>query len=144
VLLAMPGEPLATIAARLVLPQTYCREDAVFNIQRASLLTAAFASGRGDLLQAAMQDRMHQPFRGEICPLLPLLAPLAGKDGVLGVALSGAGPSVLLLIDENWPIGEIKARVIERTAGALPVELIESGIEASPALVKSVFPGREA
>ncbi len=136
VLLAMPEKPLATSAARLVLPRSYDREDAVFNIQRASLLTAAFATGRGDLLQSAMQDRLHQPFRREICPLLPVLSPLAGEDGVLGVALSGAGPSVLLIIDGDRPTEEIKAKVIEQAGGLLPLELIECGIEASAATVR--------
>jgi homoserine kinase len=140
VLLVIPEKPLATTAARSVLPQTYCREDAVFNIQRASLLTAAFASGRGDLLQAAMQDRMHQPFRGEICPLLPLLSDLAGKDGILGVALSGAGPSVLMLIDENCSMTEVKSKVVERIGEALPVELIECGIEASQVSARTAIP----
>jgi homoserine kinase len=140
VLLAMPEKPLATTAARALLPHTYSREDAVFNIQRASLLTAAFAAGRGDLLRAAMRDRMHQPFRGEICPLLPLLSDLAGKEGVLGVALSGAGPSVLMLIDENCPVTEIKAKVLERVATELPLELIECGIKTSQAFVRAVTP----
>jgi len=92
VLLAMPEKPLATTAARQVLPRSYDQDDVVFNIQRASLMTAAFATGRGELLRVAMQDRMHQPFRGAICPLLPCLLPLAGTNGILGVALSGAGP----------------------------------------------------
>jgi homoserine kinase len=135
VLLAMPEKPLATTAARSVLPASYSREDAVYNIQRSSLLTAAFAAGRGDLLQFAMQDRMHQPFRGEICPLLPLLLPLAGKGGVLGVALSGAGPSVLLVVDDACTMAEIRARVLEQAGSSIPVELLECGIETSPAVV---------
>jgi homoserine kinase len=98
-LLAVPEKPLATTAARLVLPRTYDQDDVVFNVQRASLMTAAFATGRGEVLRVAMQDRMHQPFRGAICPLLPALLPLAGTSGILGVALSGAGPSVMLLLD---------------------------------------------
>lgn len=63
-----------------------------------ALLTAAFASGEEKLLRRAMQDRMHQPFREAVCPLLSKLLPLSGEGDVLGVALSGAGPSVLLLV----------------------------------------------
>jgi homoserine kinase len=142
VLLAVPEKPLATTAARLVLPHNYDQDDAVFNIQRASLMTAAFATGRGDLLRVAMQDRMHQPFRGEICPLLPSLLPLAGSNGILGVALSGAGPSVLLLVDGSPPINELQIREARAlVAGCLtePAELIECGIETSPALVESAL-----
>ena len=61
-------------------------------------MVAAFATGRGDQLASAMADRMHQPYRAQACPLLPVLLPLAGTGEVLGVALSGAGPSVLLVL----------------------------------------------
>ena len=111
-MLALPGNPLATSKARAVLPDRYSRTDAIANIQAASLLGLAFAQGRGDLLRPAMADRIHQPYRSEICPVLPKLLPLAGKDGILGVALSGAGPSVLLILegDEAFPGAERAVR----------------------------------
>src|SRR5579864_1404082 len=62
-LLALPPASLPTERARLLLPDTYSRADAVANVQHASLLVAAFALGRGDLLRIAMQDRLHQPYR---------------------------------------------------------------------------------
>src|SRR5277367_6733744 len=137
VLLAAPEKPLATTAARQVLPRSYDQDDVVFNIQRVSLMTAAFATGRGDLLRVAMQDRIHQPFRGAICPLLPSLLPLAGTSGILGVALSGAGPSVLLLLDGEARIAEIRALVTSCLSE--PAELIDCGIETSPAVVESAL-----
>jgi homoserine kinase len=97
-LLALPATSLSTKTARALLPDTYSKADAVFNIQRASLLTAAFAQGRLDLLRTAMQDRLHQPYRTEACPLLKTLLPLANEPEIAGVALSGAGPSVLLIL----------------------------------------------
>jgi homoserine kinase len=133
-LLAVPEKPLATTAARSVLPRSYDQDDVVFNIQRASLMTAAFATGNGELLRVAMQDRMHQPFRGAICPLLPSLLPLAGTSGILGVALSGAGPSVLLLLDGESQIEGVKALVTSILSE--PAELIDCGIETSPAVVE--------
>jgi homoserine kinase len=99
-LLALPSASLSTKKARALLPDRYSREDAVANIQATGLLVAAFAQGRGDLLRTAMRDRLHQPYRAKACPLLPLLLPLAelaGDPAILGVALSGAGPSVLLI-----------------------------------------------
>lgn len=89
--------PLPTSQARAVLPENYSRADAVSNIQSVAMLGLAFAQGRADLLRIAMQDRIHQPYRAPICPLLPLLLPLAGSNGILGAALSGAGPSVLVI-----------------------------------------------
>ncbi|HMG03495.1 MAG TPA: homoserine kinase [Edaphobacter sp.] len=99
-LLALPSASLSTSKARALLPEHYSREDAVANIQATALLVSAFALHRGDLLASAMRDRIHQPYRMEVCPLLPRLLPLAGTHGVLGVALSGAGPSVLLIAEQ--------------------------------------------
>jgi homoserine kinase len=98
-IVALPAEPLATSKARAVLPSCYALEDVVVNLQSAAVLGLAFAQARGDLLRLAMNDRIHQPYRAPFCPLLPLLLPLAGNDGILGVALSGAGPAVLLIVE---------------------------------------------
>jgi len=98
-IVALPAEPLATSKARAVLPATYSMEDVVANLQSAAVLGLAFAQARGDLLRLAMNDRIHQPYRAPFCPLLPLLLPLMGKDGILGVALSGAGPAVLVVVE---------------------------------------------
>jgi homoserine kinase len=98
VIVVLPQHSLATSKARAVLPHKYSREDTVANIQAVSLLGLAFAQGKGELLRAAMDDRIHQPYRSAICPLLPRLLPLAGNSGILGVALSGAGPAVLVII----------------------------------------------
>ena len=98
-IVALPAEPLATSKARAVLPASYSMEDVVANLQSVAVLGLAFAQARGDLLRLAMRDRIHQPYRAPICPLLPLLLPLVGKDGILGVALSGAGPAVLVVVE---------------------------------------------
>ncbi|HKN22100.1 MAG TPA: homoserine kinase [Terracidiphilus sp.] len=100
-IVALPAEPLATSKARAVLPATYSMEDVVANLQSAAVLGLAFAQARGDLLRLAMKDRIHQPYRAAFCPLLPLLLPLMGKDGILGVALSGAGPAVLVVVESE-------------------------------------------
>src|SRR5579864_6575588 len=97
-LLAIPEQPLSTEEARRVLPATYSRADAVINVQNSMLLLAAFTQGRHDLLSSALEDRIHQPYRSSLCPLLPCLEELKGKDGILGAALSGAGPSVLVFL----------------------------------------------
>ncbi len=95
--LVLPQSPLRTSEARGLLPETYTRADVTHNVANTALLVAAFASGEGRLLRTAMQDRVHQPFRSEVCPLLPRLLPLAAHADVFGVALSGAGPAVLLV-----------------------------------------------
>ena len=103
-IVALPAEPLATSKARAVLPAKYSREDVISNLQSVSLLGLAFAQARGDLLRVAMKDRIHQPSRAGICPMLPRLLPLGGEEGILGVALSGAGPAVLVVVESEGAI----------------------------------------
>jgi homoserine kinase len=111
----------------------------VHNIQRSGLLVGAFAEGRGDLLRVAMEDRIHQPYRSQVCPLLPVLLPLAGSDGVLGVALSGAGPGVLLVVDSDASVEQVRGRI--QLAAADPnLEVIETRIAGGVRVESS--PGR--
>jgi homoserine kinase len=123
-IVVMPAAPLATSKARAVLPDTYSRADAVANIQAAALLGLAFAQGRGDLLRPAMADRIHQPYRSEICPLLPLLLPLAGSEGILGAALSGAGPSVFLVLSGDEWVTRACAAVRDAISGHAEAEIL--------------------
>ena len=132
-LVAIPDQSLATSKARSVLPERYTRSDAVANIQAASLLGLAFAQNRGDLLRPAMSDRLHQPYRAEICPLLPLLLPLAGSHGILGVALSGAGPSVLLIVSRDAAVTAAKAAVEAALGGDLKAEALIVNFESGGA-----------
>ena len=110
-LLAIQPTSLATKQARALLPESYSKADAIFNVQRAALLVAAFAQGRLELLKTAMQDRMHQPYRAEACPLLERLLPLMEEPEVAGVALSGAGPSVLVFLAEGTTVLEAETRI---------------------------------
>ncbi|TCK70250.1 homoserine kinase [Acidipila rosea] len=137
-IIAMPARPLPTRESRAVLPESYSRADAVANLQHVALLTAAFAQGRGDLLHSATQDWMHQPYRERVCPLLPLLAPLAGRDGLLSVTLSGAGPSILLLVDADADMLSVRQLIDSAAGESEPVELIECTIESAPAVYESL------
>lgn len=132
--LVLPERPLATSASRAVLPERYERDAVVENLQNVALLTAAFAAGRGDMISAAMRDRLHQPWRAKECPLLPALLPLAGQGGILGVALSGAGPAVLLLAESEHAAAEAEARVRTALQG-FPAEILSCALEAKAASV---------
>ncbi|MGI4757793.1 MAG: homoserine kinase [Janthinobacterium lividum] len=124
-LVVMPQASLSTSKARALLPDSYSKADAIYNVQRVAMLTAAFAQGRGDLLASAMEDRMHQPYRAAACPLLGYLLPLAGRPGVLGVALSGAGPSVLMILQDRTVMAEVQAAVEQQLASAGELSHVE-------------------
>ncbi len=79
----------------------------------------AFAQARGDLLRLAMKDRIHQPYRSDLCPLLPALMPLVGEHGILGVALSGAGPAVLVIVDREESLPGASSAVQNRMGAEL-------------------------
>lgn len=93
---ATPDIALPTREARGVLPASVPLQDAVANLQRALLLVRALETGSYDDIREALKDRLHQPAR---MPLVPGLreALALRHPAVLGVCLSGAGPSVLAL-----------------------------------------------
>jgi homoserine kinase len=128
-LLAIPEQPLSTEEARRVLPSQYSRGDAVVNIQNSMLLLAAFTQGRADFLSAALEDRIHQPYRAPLCPMLPAMQEVKGQGGILGSALSGAGPSVLIFIDPKASVGRARKIAASHLAKlGLTAELIETSI----------------
>jgi homoserine kinase len=97
----VPDFDLPTVKARAVLPSGYSRADAVFNVQRASLLIAALATGSTWAFPAALEDRFHQPYRAALVPGLEEILRLRAP-GLLGCALSGAGPSILVFFERGY------------------------------------------
>jgi homoserine kinase len=115
----VPGVTSATAEARAVLPESVPRADAVFNVQRVSLLLAGLQTGRVDVLDAALDDRLHQPYRLRLFPWMPAVADAARRAGALGCVLSGAGPSLLAAVSEH----------AEGVARAMETALRSAGIE---------------
>ncbi len=94
VVVLIPDSSMSTRDARKVLPDSYSRTDAVFNIGRAALFVAAMASGKLEALDEATQDRLHQPYRAQIFPPLTDIFNAAKQSGAYAVWLSGAGSSI--------------------------------------------------
>jgi homoserine kinase len=114
-IIVTPNMALETKKSRAVLPQMVSREDAVHNLQRSALFVAALEERRYDLIWDAMQDRLHQIPRKPLIPGLGEILALPRMTGLLGVALSGAGPSVVALATERFnEIGKTIARCFER------------------------------
>ncbi len=109
-LVVVPQLDLATPAARALLPKRYDRADVLFTAQHASLLGAALASGSWRALRAAMRDRVHQPYRASQLPGVNATLALRARE-LLGIALSGAGPSVLAIVHRAADVRALGARL---------------------------------
>lgn len=136
VLVAIPAFQLSTEKARHALPSQIAMSDAVFNVASSSLLVAALASGRFDLIKHAMRDRLHQPYRAALIPGMETILEEATAHGALGAALSGAGPTLLALVDASSPD---KAELEEFLVATLQKE----GIQAETMWLKPCASGAE-
>ena len=105
VIAIIPDFQVSTASARSVLPASYSKHDLIFNLQRLAVLTTALTRSPPDpfLIYQAMQDKVHQPYRKNLIPgLNHVLASVTPKShpGLLGICLSGAGPTILALATE--------------------------------------------
>lgn len=101
IMIVLPDFGLPTAQARAALPQHIPLQDAIFNIGRMGLLIRALQAGDHAHLQLAMQDRLHQPYRLPLVPGLEEAFAAAYRAGASGVALSGAGPSLIAFAPAN-------------------------------------------
>lgn len=94
---AIPNFELSTEAARAVLPKSYNRSDAIFNISRMGLLLRALATNNQDWLTTALEDKIHQPYRQKLITGYQEVRQAAINAGAAGMVISGAGPTLLAL-----------------------------------------------
>ncbi len=100
----IPDFPLPTSMARQILPSQVSMGDAVYNIGRASLMFASLISGQVENLWTASDDRLHQPFRKKLIPHWDDIMDGAKNLGAKGVFLSGAGPTMIAILDGDYQI----------------------------------------
>jgi homoserine kinase len=101
VLVAIPDYQLETEKARNVLPASVSMKDAVFNVSHSSVLVAALCTRDFGKIRQAMKDVLHQPYRAPLIPGMESILEKAADYGALGAALSGAGPTLLCLVDST-------------------------------------------
>ncbi len=99
--LMIPPFELKTEKARATLPKTYSREDAVYNLSRSGLMTASLFSGELHNLRVAVQDRIHQPYRSGLIEHYDSVFRMSYELGSLGTYVSGAGPTIIAMIDSE-------------------------------------------
>jgi len=102
VIVVSPHATLETARARAALSPLVSHADAVHNVQRAALFAAALEEHRYDLLWEATRDRLHQERRQSLVPGLAEALATPRRPGLLGLALSGAGPSILALAQDHF------------------------------------------
>lgn len=112
---------LPTATARAMLPEAVPHADAAFNVAHAGLLAASIATGRPELLGAALADRLHEPYRASAVGDLQAVHDILREAGAAGVALSGAGPTVIGLVagDTDEIAHQHAEEVAERAADAV-------------------------
>ncbi len=98
----VPDFFVATKKSRGVLPDMVSREDASFNIQRASMFTAAMMSGDMEMLRYAVEDKMHQQYRRVYVDGFDDILAKSYECGARATYLSGSGPTIVSIIDENY------------------------------------------
>ena len=97
----VPNFRLSTEKARSVLPKSITLKDGVYNVSRAALMVASFTSGKYELIKYACKDAFHQNYRSKLIPGFEKVYNKSYELGALGCYLSGAGPTIMVIIDEK-------------------------------------------
>ena len=132
----IPDYELSTKKARDVLPRNIALKDAVFNISRMGFFVHALHTGDLEKIKYAMEDKLHQPFRSQLIPGLTDVFVETKKMGLLGAAISGAGPSIIIFhrkeqtsmlknILKIMDVHNIKAKILNLEPVAEGVKLID-------------------
>jgi homoserine kinase len=112
---AVPEFPVSTEKARALLPRQVPLTDAVENLKRVALITAVFASGEFSLLRGLFEDRLHQPYRKRLVPMLDEVIAAGVEAGALAGWLSGSGSSILCITEQKEKdVAEAMAAVFAR------------------------------
>lgn len=95
----VPDFKVSTAASRKVLPTSYSREDAVFNISRCAMLISALNNGEDEKLRYVFEDKIHQPYRKKLINNVDEIFSNARENGSLGEFISGSGSTLIAVID---------------------------------------------
>jgi homoserine kinase len=97
----IPDFKLSTEEARLALPEEYSIKESVFNLSRTALLVNSLNNGELENLRAAIDDKLHQPFRASLIEGADKIFAKSKELGALGEFISGAGPTLISLINKG-------------------------------------------
>ena len=148
---AIPAFELATSKSRGVLPKSYSRPDVVFNLQRVAMLVLALGDPNSlspQTIRECMRDKVHQEYRKHLVPGLDEILSLDDTNlpGLLGVCLSGAGPTAIALATSGFDaIGSEMVRIFAKNTDPvtgnpiisryLVLDVDHNGLEISETMV---------
>ena len=126
----IPEFELSTQKSREVLPLDVSREDAIFNVSRASILLGALEQGDEALIAFAMDDRLHQPYRKPLVPEYEEVERIVLEEGFPSMCLSGAGPTLLTVTRHGGNIANLRRRLKDLHGGwkVLPLQVDMQGV----------------
>jgi homoserine kinase len=136
-IVAIPNFELSTAEARRVLPASYSRADAIFNVAHLGLLLRGLETGRADWLTAALQDRIHQPYRHGLIPGYEGVRSRALASGAWGLVISGAGPTLLALTTPDQAIAVADSMKSAWTEGGTSVQAKVLQVDRQGAVVST-------
>lgn len=127
----IPDFKLPTKLARETLPETYKKEDVVFNISRVSMLILSLISGNEENLKTALDDKIHEPYRLKLIPEIDEIEKIIADSPAIGHYLSGAGSTIMVILKSNDTESEklIKNKLKELSANykIMPLEIDKRG-----------------
>lgn len=135
----IPPFELKTELARAALPKEYSREDAVYNLSRSALMTASLFSGELHNLRVAVQDRIHQPYRSGLIEHYDTVFRMSYELGSLGTYVSGAGPTIIAMVDAEsaWTFGEaLKSHLKDKAVDGWRVEILSAAPEGAKIVIE--------
>lgn len=122
----IPDFKLPTKMAREALPDSYSKEDAVFNISRVSMLILSLLSGDEEKLKVALADKIHEPYRLKIIPEIDKIEEIIKKSKALGHYLSGAGSTIMIVLKaDDMDSEKFIKNQIEKLSGSYELRELE-------------------
>jgi homoserine kinase len=113
----LPVQSEKTRKARKIIPDKISVKNAVLNVGRASAMVAAFAQGDIRMIGTGMNDEIAEPYRQHFIPGYQDVERMGLEAGAAGVSISGAGPSLVALVDRNNHAPRLVAQAMVKAFG---------------------------
>ncbi|MBU3157474.1 homoserine kinase [Clostridium estertheticum] len=128
----IPKLQLSTKSSRAVLPETIPFKDAVYNVGMVSMLIVSLVNGDYEGVKLACKDKLHQPYRMGLIKNYSQISSFVKESEALGVFLSGAGPTIMVMLkkDDSNTEGKLK-EFLKGLSGSwetLNLEIDEDGL----------------